>query len=848
MKDRENLSNTQQARVSRRDFFEQIATRAGGASLAAALLATVEQAAAIEADPGSTFLDAEHIVVLMQENRSFDHVYGTLNGVRGFADPRTVTLPDGKPVWLQSNAAGETYSPFHLDIDGTNITWLGSLPHSWRDQTDACASGNHDQWLESKASGRKECKGMPFTLGYFDRTDLPFYYALADAFTLCDQNFCSSLTGTTPNRLYLWTGTIREKHSAATFANVRNSDVTYGQLAKWTTFPERLEDAGIPWKIYQNELSLPTGLTDDGDAWLANFTDNPIEWFEQYGVFYSKTFQAYARKAVTTLPAEISELEGKVGTDPRLRRTLDGKQRELKMLREALVKFSPEAWQRWPERNKSIHSKAFTTNTGDPDYRSLATLKYRDGNVEREMAMPKGDVLHQFRKDVETGTLPAVSWIVPPERFSDHPGSPWYGAWMLSEVMRILTEKPEVWKKTIFILTYDENDGYFDHVPPFRAPDVRAAESGKTTDGIDASEEYWPLERDLEKRTKQEGRGGSIGLGFRVPLLVASPWSRGGKVCSQVFDHTSVLQLMEVWLTKKTGKPIRETNISTWRRAVCGDLTAAFEPAGKGTTKKLTHPTQASVLEGIHKAQFQKLPSGFHKVDAPTAGDLRRQTWFPKQESGPRRSLALPYELRANGGVSADGKSVEITLEAGNRVFGKRSAGAPYHVYAPGGFRKDLKLRTRTYAVEAGKKLTDTWALEGFPDGRYHLSIHGPNGFWREIKGSAKDPKVKVAWDLEMNGRPTGNLVARVRNEDLTTLLIEIRDAAYGNGNVSLVVPAGEERSVVLNLAASHRWYDYALTIAGIEGYERRFAGRVETGQAGLSDPQLDLNHAPLES
>ena len=185
---------------NRREFFFQAAQLSGGASLSAALLASVERASAIEAEKGSTYLDAEHIVVLMQENRSFDHAYGMLRGVRGFNDPRAVTLPDQNPVWLQTNSAGETYAPFRLNIKDTNATWLGSLPHSWRDQTDACNHGNNDKWLDAKRSGRRDCAAKPLTLGYYDRNDLPFYYALADAFTICDQNFCSSLTGTTPNR------------------------------------------------------------------------------------------------------------------------------------------------------------------------------------------------------------------------------------------------------------------------------------------------------------------------------------------------------------------------------------------------------------------------------------------------------------------------------------------------------------------------------------------------------------------------------------------------------------------------------------------------------------------------
>src|SRR5258708_28048882 len=125
----------------------------------------------------------------MQESRSFDHCYGALQGVRGFRDPRAITLPNKNPVWLQSNEAGETYAPFRLDIKNTKATWMGSLPHSWTNQLDARNDGKHHQCLHAKHSSEKEFADMPLTLGYYDRRDIPFYYSLADAFTLCDQNF-----------------------------------------------------------------------------------------------------------------------------------------------------------------------------------------------------------------------------------------------------------------------------------------------------------------------------------------------------------------------------------------------------------------------------------------------------------------------------------------------------------------------------------------------------------------------------------------------------------------------------------------------------------------------------------
>jgi len=132
--------------------------------------------------------------------------------------------------------------------------------------------------------------------------------------------------------------------------------------------------------------------------------------------------------------------------------------------------WQPGMFEKLSDREKSLHKKSFDTNKNDPRHRQLSDLKYNDNGVERELKVPDGDVLHQFREDVKTGNLPTVSWITAPKNFSDHPSAAWYGAWYVSEVIDILTQNPDVWKKTIFILTYDENDGYFDHIPPFVAP------------------------------------------------------------------------------------------------------------------------------------------------------------------------------------------------------------------------------------------------------------------------------------------------------------------------------------------------------------------------------------------
>lgn len=820
------------AMSSRRQFFKHFAALSGAAAMTESLLEAVQQAAAIDPAEGSTYLDAEHVVVLMQENRSFDHAFGRLRGVRGFNDPRTVTLPDGKPVWAQTDAAGETYTPFRLDIKNTKITWLGSLPHGWTDQTDARNHGNHDQWLQAKASGRKECAGMPLTLGYFEREDLPFYYALADAFTVCDQNFCSSLTGTTPNRLYLWTGTVRPKLDDSALPCVRNSEVNYNSTASWTTYPERLEQAGVSWKIYQNELSLPTGLTDEEDSWLANFTDNPIEWFDQFHVGFRETYQKHLRELERTLPGEVAALREKVkaGNSPALARELAGKERLLQGLPGQLAKWSGNARAAWTSDKRALHAKAFTTNDGDTSFRTLEKLRYTDNGTAREMDVPKGDVLYQFRKDVQSGKLPAVSWLVAPEKFSDHPGAPWYGSWYLAETIRILTQNPEVWKKTIFILTYDENDGYFDHVPPFVAPDPSNPESGKTSPGLRPELDFHSLERDKARGYGRGERGGPIGLGYRVPMIVASPWSRGGYVCSQVFDHTSPIQLMEKVLAERMGRPVAEPNITPWRRAVCGDLTSTFRPFRKQEGRSLPYPDKAAFFQSVHQAQFRPLPSGFRKVTSSQP----IEKLMPRQEPGTRPSTALPYELHADGGLNADKTQFELRLAAGNRLFGAASAGSPFHAYTPNRFRGKLELRTRAYAVAAGENLVDQWAMEGFDEGIYHLRVHGPNGFYREMAGTALAKGVEVFCEYS-----NGGLSIRVDNPGSDPATFRAFANAYDKWEVKMTLPKGGSHTIQKKLDKSGRWYDFTVLVQYEPKFLRRYAGRVETGEEGLSDPVM---------
>jgi len=837
---------------TRREFLKKASALAGGAGLLHVLPATLARALAINPAPGSTFMDAEHIVFLMQENRSFDHTYGTLQGVRGYNDPRAITLPDKNLVWLQTNKEGETYAPFRFDIKGTKITWMNSLPHSWANQVDARNDGKYNKWLDSKHSGDEEYAAMPLTMGYYTRADIPFYYSMADAFTVCDQHFCSSLTGTTPNRLFFWTGTIREKQDEDALANVWNEDADYLTMVNWKTFPERLEENNISWKIYQNELSVGVGFEDEEDGWLANFGDNPIEYFTQYQVKLHPEYIAALPKIVEQLNREIEKrkqklkpLDAKGKKAKQLNAEIEWLKKNLDISLEDQKNYTPDKFEKLSQHEKNLHLKAFATNRKDPFYHQLTSLKYKDGNKEREVKIPKGDVLQQFREDVKNGALPTVSWMVAPENFSDHPASAWYGAWYISEVMDILTEDPEVWKKTIFILTYDENDGYFDHVPPFVAPHPSKKDTGTTSKNIHTGVDY--VTNESQQSVKDQIRESSIGLGYRVPLVVASPWSRGGWVNSEVFDHTSSIQFLEKFLAQKVGKKIEEPNISRWRRTVCGDLSSVFRPYNNEKIVKPAFLKRDPFIESIHKAKFKNPPSNYKRLTKKEIESINKNPhsspFLPVQEKGIRDSCSLPYELYADGLLSRDKKTFEITMKAGNKVFGDSSSGSPFHVYAPGKYL-DETVRTWAYAVAPGDELRDNWPLVDFEKDHYHLRVYGPNGFYREFSGNETDAPVEISarYDPNQNNNKISyNIIFHVVNNIDSEMIIVVKDNAYGSPNRELSIGAAGSNyammDVVLDTTKSFGWYDFTLKIKGNASFDRRYAGRIETGMAGMTDP-----------
>ncbi|WP_238555553.1 alkaline phosphatase family protein [Chryseobacterium sp. P1-3] len=339
--------------MDRREFLEKSSLLLAGLGTSGILHPSILKALSIEPAAQSTFYDAEHVVILMQENRSFDHAFGALKGVRGFLDQRAFIKQDGHSVFFQKGDNGKYASPARLDLRNTKSTWMSSLPHSWADQQKALNKGKFDQWLQAKASGNKDYKDIPLTLGHYNREDLPFYYQLADAFTIFDQYFCSSLTGTTPNRLFLWSGTLREQQYGKVKANVVNENIDYdtARQAKWKCFPEILEQQNVSWRIYQNEISLPKGMSGEQEAWLSNFTDNPIEWFSRFNVKFSKGYHQ-------NIPNIIAHLKQEIEKDPKQKERLEAM---IAGLQEDQIKYHPDNYSKLSREEKNLHEKAFTT-------------------------------------------------------------------------------------------------------------------------------------------------------------------------------------------------------------------------------------------------------------------------------------------------------------------------------------------------------------------------------------------------------------------------------------------------------------------------------------------------------
>ena len=710
-------------RQDRRGFLKLgLRAGAGGALGLGVVPGLIERALAIApAGQTGTLADVEHIVVHMQENRSFDHYFGMLSGVRGLGDSRPLRLPTGRSVWAQpSKEHADGYVlPFHGDSRTTRSFTVDGSEQSHQENVHILNRGRFDRWGHTGDLHKR--------MLYYGPADLPFYYALADAFTVCDAYHASTMTQTYPNRLHLFSGcngggTVGGDPEMSNYGEdeTPSADMALdrklrAEAYRWTTYAERLQAAGVAWKVYQE---------------YDNFGDNLLSVFPPF-------------------------------------RPCDPASELYRRGRSWVSEHKPG-----PDRTRS------------------------DGE----------QLVEAFRRDIATGQLPQVSWIVTAADLSEHPtAEPAKGEHVTAGLIEALIDYPEVFAKTVFILNYDEAGGFFDHMPQPVPPvgDYR----GHSTVSVAGEAKDWS---GSAKWAARHGTHHPIGLGIRTPAVIVSPWSRGGHVCSELFDHTSVLRLME----KRFG--VAEPNISDWRRAVCGDLTSVFDFT-RGDPSRPAVPLPDTAAFAARVAQSK----------AGTQNTIPAVQQPATQMAGQRGHRALPYRFAVQGMVGEDGKlrlAMENTGPAGVVLTAHDAlhGAEPWH-----------------FTIGAGQSHThDDWQGAD-AGGRFDWLVYGPNGFLRRFAGHGGD-----GLEVLLSERPEMEAVELVlinRGPRPAQCFIALDPAYPANGARirQIAVPPGAETRDLWRLGKSDRWYDLSVSLEGQPHFTRRFAGQVEIGAHGKTDPAI---------
>jgi phospholipase C len=775
-------------------------------------------AATVTTAGATSINDIEHIVIFMQENRAFDHYFGKMKGVRGFNDRSAPLLPNMKSQFYQPLPAptakvkqctgktctnmeqgkkclpgvpgsdNKTWTCCFLKWEEGNVTCpptpppatscegattlqecrvenqtcmpgtVGAGPHGnrccggWWNDDEATPCPSPSKQAEymlpyhvnlSATSG--ECMAAPemnfradigmwnnglmdqwnivrtagYGLAYFERSDLPYYYELADGFTVGDQHFQSTFTQTCPNRMHLFSGSNnnlwnREERGSAmnkTSMMLDNTEPNPGW--DWPTVAEVLEEAGINWKVYMEE----DNFDDNGFAWFKNFQD--------------------------AVPGDAL---------------------------------------------------------------------YDKGMVR----VKTNDLVKEFEQDVKTGALPQVSWLIAPANQSEHATHhPAAGEDLSARLLRVMQNNPDVYKKTVFIINYDEGGQFFDHlVPPTPNVNKYDGDSTMTTLGEITTESYVSVPP-----------GNPIGFGFRVPLIIVSPWTRvkGGAVYSEVVDHTSIVQFVEKRFHVKC------PNISPWRRAIAGDLTHAFD---FDSEPDYTWPVLPDTSTFVKEADKEC-------ADLPSPQVPIKQS-MPRQEVGTKLARALPYKFDIADTISSDGKTLTLNMK------NVGTAGVVFQVfdYASSDGKQTMD-PPKKYSIEAGKELNGVWHSSS--SGTFNLGLYGPNGFVRMY--TSNDVNIGGLAHIAMKEDPAGQNVlftssppASNRHADCT-VESKIKDNAYHFGGPWSLGSNNIEQQI--NVADSGNWYDFTVqTTSKCDGkttatFSRTFMGKMETGRETTTDPAM---------
>jgi phospholipase C len=532
-------------------------------------------------------------------------------------------------------------------------------------------------------------------MGYFTRNDLPFNYALADAFTICDGYHQSILGPTSPNRMYFWTGT-----SSGWTSNPPDYTVEFTNV---TTYPELLLKAGISWQVYTNH---EVGDGSGNNGWVGDYGDNPLWFYQQYQT---------SEKATTTAGKQLA------------------------------VQGAVQPWQ--PNAGTAL----------GPNH--------------------VNHVLAQFIGDCSAGSIPQVSWIVAPYEYSEHPAaSPSYGAHYVRTVLEALMGNQALWESTALFITYDEHDGYFDHVLP------ASPETSVTSEFIS---------------------GQPIGPGPRVPMIICSPWTRGGYVDSNSYDHTSMLRFLETW----TG--VAAPNITAWRRSVTGDLTAAFDFA----SPDFSVPSLPDTVPLITQSDAEKL---FPAVTAPAEG----KQVMPAQETGTRPHRAS--QLMPHADVTVNRTAYTVTATMTNTG----SVGVSMLVFPD----KYLTAAATPFTVVNGTSKTYTWTAAKKNKYGYAFSVYGPDGFVRSFAGDIVAASTttgqipRVAATPVTGSAPSLQLTLASDGSKAVAYTLTVNDYAGTTQTISV----GAKGSTTVNWPVdASGYYDVIITANTSDDFTRRYAGRI---------------------
>ncbi|MFI5608550.1 alkaline phosphatase family protein [Amycolatopsis sp. NPDC051903] len=656
--------------TTRRRFLQGAGVAAG-----ALVLGGIADAGAANAAPAAQYRlpqgfrgdlsDLRHVVILMQENRSTDHYFGTFPGVRGFNDKQALRFQDGTSVFQQRDSTGAIVTP-KVD-DGL-----------WGNDHGAWGDVNHRKWDLWVQHNGASC------MNYHSDAYMSFYHSVAAQYTIADQNFCSEFGPTDPNRKYLWSGT----------SNTETGNTDESNYSRpWLTVPEQLQQAGIDWRLFSDNSG--DGRQGYLSSWIGDYGDNELKYFKGF------------------------EPNGLAADDPKLR---------------------PGTGLIW--RGNATYYAGTTTPNDDSDANLDAVLKN----------------FHDACRPGAEHPLPAVSWLVAPYGWSEHPDADTlHGERYVKKVLDILQSNPDIWNHTLFILNYDENDGKFDHVLP---PWPEAGTAGEYTGS-------YPL-----------------GFGPRVPMVLVSPWTRGGYVASEVFDHTSTIKFLEKWAAH-LGKPFTCPNISDWRRSIAGDLTSALDFAhpqpGPATFADPVAEQPVSIAAGHMKPR----PLSFHPHATLTQGSSGKVTATMTLTGGPK-DKAVSFQV----------------------------------------FPDKLKAFSSTpFTVTARKPLQYTWDTTA-TGGEYAFSIYSNDGFVRSFAGRVSpgghDPRVEA--DLLQREQ---QVKLTLHNDGPKPVTYTLTAHDFRGGTRSVTVRGGKHEIVAW--PTENGYYDVVVTVDSDSSWTQRYAGRIAT-------------------